>query len=335
MKPNPPNNAAPHNPRQDWDSPWKEALVDFFQEFVCLCFPLMAQEIDWARGYAFLDKELQAISKKTATGTRTVDKLVKVYRKKTEVWVLVHAEVQGQAQSDFAERMFTYYYRLYDRYRVPIISVALLIDVNPVWLPNRYQFALWGTNLQFEYNVVKILAYQAQSAALKESTNPFATVILTQLAAINLAKANSSQQQLMTKLTLAKSLYEKGWAKDYIYKLFRFIDWLIDLPEDLMIEFDQQLHHFEEVKHMPYITSLERLYMKRGMEKGMEEGLEKGMQKGMQKGKGEGRAEIVQNLYQVIKDEKEVARLTKLTVKKVQELLKIDTAHNSDREESQ
>ncbi|MCL1477826.1 MAG: hypothetical protein MH219_09940 [Marinobacter sp.] len=37
-----------------------------------------------------------------------------------ETWVLIHVEVQGEPEDDFAERMYTYQYRLRDRYGVDV-----------------------------------------------------------------------------------------------------------------------------------------------------------------------------------------------------------------------
>jgi len=48
---------------------------------------------------------------------------------------------------------------------------------------------------------------------------------------------------------------------------------------------------FEELKEMSYISSAERLGIKKGFEKGLEEGLEKGMEKGIEKGMEKGRQE--------------------------------------------
>jgi hypothetical protein len=47
--------------------------------------------------------------------------------------VLVHIEVQGQPERDFARRMFVYYYRIFDRYERPIMSVAILADEQADW----------------------------------------------------------------------------------------------------------------------------------------------------------------------------------------------------------
>jgi hypothetical protein len=43
-----------------------------------------------------------------------------------DAWVLIHTEVQGQEEANFAQRMFRYYYRLLDRYDRQIMSVAVL-----------------------------------------------------------------------------------------------------------------------------------------------------------------------------------------------------------------
>jgi hypothetical protein len=72
------------------------------------------------------------------------------------------------------------------------------------------------------------------------------------------------------KLALTKRLYERGYQREDIINLFKFIDWLMSLPTELEQEFQQELNQYEEEKRMPYITSVERM----GMEKGMIQKLE-------------------------------------------------------------
>lgn len=91
----------------DYDSPWKEALERYFPQFLEFFFPQIHAEIDWSRGWTFLDKELQQVVRDADLGRRLVDKLVKVWKLDgTETAILIHIEVQGQRESDFAERMF-------------------------------------------------------------------------------------------------------------------------------------------------------------------------------------------------------------------------------------
>lgn len=71
------------------------------------------------------------------------------------------------------------------------------------------------------------------------------------------------------KLYLTKRLYEKGYQKEDIIKLFRFIDWVMKLPKELEDSFWDQVTEYEEDKKMPYITSVEQ----RGIERGILESI--------------------------------------------------------------
>jgi hypothetical protein len=90
----------------DYDTPWKEVVTDHFPEFMAFYFPLAHAAIDWSRPHDFLDQELAALSRDAELGKRLLDKLVRVYlRDGEEQWVLVHLEVQGWRDADFAERI--------------------------------------------------------------------------------------------------------------------------------------------------------------------------------------------------------------------------------------
>lgn len=130
----------------------------------------------------FLDKELQQVVRDAEFGRRYVDKLAKVWRKDgTEQWVLAHIEIQGQYEAAFDERMYTYHYRLFDRYRRRIASFAVLTDDNPTWQPGKYESQLWGCTLSFVFPVAKLTEYKAQWAMLETSNNPFAIVVMAHL----------------------------------------------------------------------------------------------------------------------------------------------------------
>jgi hypothetical protein len=45
------------NPQTEYDSPWKEILQLYFQDFMLFFFPQAYVEIDWTREPIFLDKE--------------------------------------------------------------------------------------------------------------------------------------------------------------------------------------------------------------------------------------------------------------------------------------
>ena len=132
-------------PVTDFDSPWKEAIELYFESFMLFFFPHIHAEIDWSKGYTFLDKEFQEIVRDSATGRRYVDKLVKVFLLDgMETWVLVHVEVQGSDRELFPKRMFTYNNRITDAYDVKVVSLAILSDDNPSYRPDHYRDELWG-----------------------------------------------------------------------------------------------------------------------------------------------------------------------------------------------
>jgi hypothetical protein len=142
----------------DYDSPWKGLIEQYFPDFLAWFFPEAHAGIDWARGYEFLDQELEQVTRDAELGRRRVDKLVRVTgREGREDWVWVHIEVQSTRQSEFAERMFVYHYRLFDRYRKPVVSLAVLADAEAGWRPKKWGYARWSCRLVFAFPVAKIL----------------------------------------------------------------------------------------------------------------------------------------------------------------------------------
>ncbi len=160
--------------QDDYDSPWKQILEHYFAPFLAFFFPAAYADIDWERGYTFLDTELQQITRDARLTRRHVDKLVRVWKKSgQETWLLIHIEIQSQDEAGFPERMFIYYYHIYDRYHLPIESLAILSDETVGWRPTEFVTpVVWETALTFRFRSVKVLDYLPWEA-LKASTNPF------------------------------------------------------------------------------------------------------------------------------------------------------------------
>jgi hypothetical protein len=115
--------------RVDNDSPWKEILEAYFPQAMEFFFPQTAALINWERPHEFLDKEFQQIARDAEQGRRYADKLVKVWQiQGQEIWLLIHVEIQAKPEDSFAERMFSYNLRIFDRFAKPAISLAILCD---------------------------------------------------------------------------------------------------------------------------------------------------------------------------------------------------------------
>ena len=250
----------------DYDSPWKEALDLFFRAFLALLFPHIHRDIDWPRGFEMLDKELQQLLPKAAQGRRTVDKLVKVWRRNgAEAWVLIHVEVQTRRERGFGRRMFVYNSRIADRYNREVISLAVLADDNANWRPNHYEWELWGCRNRMEFPLVKLLDFAGRESELEADPNPFAVIVLAHLKALETRR--DVEDRRAWKFRLVRGLYERGFNAERVRQLLRLIDWLMELPPPAQQNFERDVDAYREGKTMPFVTSWER----RGMLKLIED----------------------------------------------------------------
>lgn len=250
--------------RDEYDSPWKEALNVYFPNFLSFFFPDIYEDIDWAREYEFLDTELRQVMRDDEIGAREADKLVKVWRLDgSETFVLIHIEVQGKAQTDFAERMYVYNSRIFGLYRQKVVSLAILADDRESWRPTEYRYTMWGGEVLLKFLTVKLLDYQNQWATLEASVNPFAVLVRAHLK--TQATRQKPQERLEWKVSIVKSLYQRGYNRSEIRQLFRLIDWMMALPENFELGFEQEIQLYEEENQMPYVTSIERRAQAKGM----------------------------------------------------------------------
>jgi hypothetical protein len=267
----------PQTPAQELDSPWKEALQQFLQPFLAFFFPALHAAIDWRRGYQALDKEFQQIIRDAATGTVLADKLFRVWRKDgRETWLLIHIEIQGQVDATFAERMFRYNIRAWERYQRTVVSLALLCADRPDWRPERFAYGDWGSETSLRFLTVKLLDYAGNEEALAEHANPMAAIVRAHLKAQ--ATRDDPAGRYQWKTQLVRGLYERGWKAAEVRQLFRLIDWLMVLPGELQERFREELHAFEQEKRMPYVTSIERQAHEEGRQEGRVEGLRLGIE---------------------------------------------------------
>ena len=249
---------SPRRKSEDLDGPWKEALEHFLEWFLALCFPEVHSGIDWSRGYQSLDKEFQQIVRDARVRKRLADKLFKVWcNDGTETWLLVHVEVQGRREKDFPERMYVYSYRIYDRYRHQVASLAVLCDEHPAWRPDHFGYTNWGCEVGIWYPVVKLIDFRPNEADLEQSPNPFAAIVLAHLRVLETRQASATRWQW--KLRLIKGLYDRGLKREHVRQLFRVLDWMMALPPELEQSFRSEFARFEEARGMPFVTSVERL----------------------------------------------------------------------------
>lgn len=122
--------------------------------------------------------------------------------------------------------------------------------------------------MSFDFPVGNLGDFAARWAELEASRNPFAVVIMAQLKEIE-AKGDNARK-FAAKRELILGLYERGFSRQDIRDLFRVVDYLITLPEELETELREEIHEYEEEKKM-LISSWERMAKREGVQEGIEQ----------------------------------------------------------------
>jgi len=128
-----------------------------------------------------------------------------------------------------------------------------------------------------------------------------AIVVLAQLESMeSTGKADENKYDI--KLNLLRMLYKKGYNKQQVSELFKFIDWIINLPEFLDEKINKEMLKLEEVEKMTYVTSMEKY--------------------GIKQGKKQTQLEIAENMLNMEFAIKDIAKATDLTQKEIKDLKK-------------
>ena len=251
----------------DYDTPWKLAVTRYFPDFIACYFTRAHAAIDWSRPHVFLDEELAQLTQDAALGKRLLDKLVQVHTLDGGAqWVLIHVEVQGGRERDFAERIFTYNYRAYDRYRRPVASLVVLADDGLRWRPQAFSYRLFGCEMRLDFCVVKLNDHVDRLAELLADPNPFALVTAAHL--LTRKTRGDAARRHVEKWRLTRLLYLRNWDKQSIIDLYFVIDWMMRLPAELEHTLQRDVLILERKMAMRHICSMERYGMEKGELKG-------------------------------------------------------------------
>lgn len=116
------------------DQLYKELIQTFLREFLEAFFPDVHDHLDF--------HSIKPISEEVYTDvlkgeTRRLDVVIETTLKGTDVVVIVHVEPQSYVQTDFHERMYHYFSLLYNKYRKPIVPIAVFSHKDN-WEKNQY-----------------------------------------------------------------------------------------------------------------------------------------------------------------------------------------------------
>lgn len=265
------------------DKLWKAILEDFFPEAMLFFFPKHYPDIDWSKGFEILDKEQKQIFPESEESHRRVDMLVKVWLVDgTEQWILIHIEVQGYRDEDFARRMFIYYYRLVDRFNKPVSALAILTDRDKTWQPDRYETQCMETRISYHFPVYKLANFSDNEYA--GSDNPWAWVMRTALIGL---RQNWDDTALMEiKVKLYREFRERGFSIEKARDFLQFLKYYVHFEkQEFLNNFEHEIQILDHQKSnkMGIIELVKEHLIEEAEQKGMEKGMEKGMTVGEMK----------------------------------------------------
>lgn len=296
----------------------KGAFEEAFPDLLRFFFTDADLVFDMERGFEFMDKELLELfpDLETKGGSRFVDLLVKTYSPEgSERWMLIHIEIQAQNDSNFGKRMFQYFYRIYDRYNVPISALAVFTGGRSQAGCSDYQCQFLGTSLTYRFNLYQI--FDQTEEELLEMNNPFGLIILAAQKAYD-SRKTPDQQLAEQRLAIARAFMKHNqYDLERVRRFFFFLkNFLYIDNSEINSKFDSEISHLTKEKTAMGIIEAIKLVTR---EEALEEGHEKGIKEGMEKSK---RAFVTNLLSNTKMDIAEIASLAEVDQKFVRNILK-------------
>jgi hypothetical protein len=273
--------------RPKYDILWKGMIEEVIEDLLLFVDPEIGRELDLGRGFHFLDKELAEIypDAEKAANIRVVDKLVRIYlRDGGERWMLLHIEVQGGNDKDFARRMFEYYTRLFSKHGRPVAAIAIFTGRDGNIMPAVFEDRCLWMRARYEYKTLNIADYPDD--ILRASRNPFAAVLLVAKEVLLRVKGTDKerdkvlleQKVLMVRL-LKKRMREFGKKKTKAIHAFLDNYVAFKKPETNRKFMERRRQILGEKNTMGIIDQLREIKHKEGVEEGHEKGVQEGLEK--------------------------------------------------------
>ncbi|MGG1558099.1 Rpn family recombination-promoting nuclease/putative transposase [Geobacillus thermoleovorans] len=288
----------------DHDRLFKELLQTFFEEFVLLFFPDMHEHIDFNH-LSFLSEEL--FTDVTAGEKYRVDLLVETKFKGKDGLIIVHVENQAYVQSSFPERMFLYFSRLFEKYRTPIIPIAVFSYDAIRDEPSSFTLSFpFGDVLDFRFFHVGLRKQNWRQFI--RTDNPVAAALLSKMGYTESERVELKKQflRMLVRLELdeARQRLLMGFFETYVK--------LSDEEEQQLRSEVEQMETKEKERVLELIIS----YEQKGKIQGRKEGREEGRKEGAEQEK----RHIAKRMLMKGFDAQTIHELTGLPVTEIEEM---------------
>ncbi|NFO05642.1 hypothetical protein FDB23_16550 [Clostridium botulinum] len=307
-------------------------LLEAFEiEIVELLFPEIFDNIAWELGTESLDQELQEIQKdifdKDSAEKIISDKIIKVRLKdKGSKILFIHVEVQSYSSDEavFGERMFRYFYRIWDKFRYKnkdkseVIAAAIYTYKGERGKDTKYVYKV--PKLNDEILVYNFRTIDVEKIELENISDDNPLKLVFKMAKTLLETKPKDEDIYKAKIQLAEELveYDKVKNEEQIKALADFLEYLFLIKDkNLEKKFEEYKRERGGAVRMTVDQIRQKYYEQKGKEVGIQEGKEVGIQEGMKKEK----IKIARNLLDVL-DNKTIATKTGLTEEEIDALRK-------------
>jgi predicted transposase YdaD len=253
----------------DHDRLFKELIETFFWDFIELFLPEVLEYVS-RDNLTFLPQEL--FTDVTSGDQKKIDLLAQVNWQGKEGYFLIHIENQAYNQSEFERRMFHYFSRLDEKYRLPIYPVVIFSYSEPKRPEKNSYQVVFPDRKVLEFNYVAIQLNQLNWRTFLKQPNPVAAALMS--------KMNfKPEEKIRVKLECLRMLATLQLNPAKMELISGFVDTYLKLNELEETQFTNELKQaglVEEEEVMEIVTS----WMERGIEKGIQQGRQEGRQEG-------------------------------------------------------
>jgi len=303
------------------DTLWKSIIESLIDDFLWYFFPAYADQIDFERGFEFLDTELQKLIPDNPGKKRHADKLIKVWFKNgEEAWFLIHVEIQGYQDHLIGLRMFECIYRIRDKFQRPVTGLAIYTDWDRTYHVKEFKDVFLGSEVSYKFNTYVLRDHSP--AELANDPNPFAAVM--EAAWQHLDKPKNDQSLRALKLDLIQRLKARNIPKNKISLIIDFIKYFAPFTNpEIKANFEQDLIDLSKTGiPMGLREAILEDVKKQGIEQGIEQGLEIGIEQGVEIGEAKRDEELlnhaVPEMLQLGLDAEKIAMILTLPLDGVQ-----------------
>ena len=259
-------------PPIDHDAIFKELLSTFFLDFLELFVPQVLEYSEPSEFSLEPTETVREVFSPIGQGKKKVADVVARLRFRDQpTCFLIHVESQSSAytQEDFRWRMFHYFARLHEKFRLPVYPIALFTFDEPYQEQENSYVVSFPDRQVLEFSFVSIQLNRLNWRDFLKRENPIASALMAKMRMAPSERAQVKAECLRLLATLELN-------REKMELLSGFIGTYLRLNEDEEEQFQQALEQMDlgiKERVMQFVTD----WQEKGREQGRQEGLQQGL----------------------------------------------------------